>query len=390
MASRLTTSEWTKINKELKQNPNKYGFPEQNDTSVLLGSFNIRKLGKVSNRNKQEWKFLVKTCKQFDLLAIQEILDDLAGIRKLLKDMNKGNDQFGLVISDATGTFPGESGNPERLGYIFRWSKVQRSEIVSDVTYDRTKVVRNLYENLTAISDSFADFDTKMRSYEAGLRSGKPKIKMPIFLSFIRQPYLVGFRIGPNAQKPYELMVINAHLLYGDYMSDREQEFEALMEWIVERVKQETKTYFNNFILMGDLNLNFDNPERDRVSVSENMKTFNSNAGNEFDVNFPFIDVHSGENEVYRTNARKNQTFDQIGLFFKDNRFPNFEDNGTMNDNVTGPNYGMFDFVNLFAKATTGKEFSQMTSSEKKSFYPKFEHKVSDHMPIWLRLPMPQ
>ena len=185
-------------------------------------------------------------------------------------------------------------------------------------------------------------------------------------------------------------MVINAHLLYGDYMSDREQEFEALMEWIVERVKQETKTYFNNFILMGDLNLNFDNPERDRVSVSENMKTFNSNAGNEFDVNFPFIDVHSGENEVYRTNARKNQTFDQIGLFFKDNRFPNFEDNGTMNDNVTGPNYGMFDFVNLFAKATTGKEFSQMTSSEKKSFYPKFEHKVSDHMPIWLRLPMPQ
>ena len=389
MASRFTDSEWKKINNELNRNPDKYGFPKQNDTSVLLGSFNIRKLGKVSNRNKNEWKFLVKTCKQFDLLAIQEILDDLAGIRKLLKDMNHGNDQFGLVISDATGTFPGEPGNPERLGYIFRWSKVQRCEIVSDVTYDRTKVVRNLYENLGTISESFSDFDTKMRSFEAGLRSSKPSIKMPVFLSFIRQPYIVGFRIGANAQKPYEIMAINAHLLYGHFMSDREQEFEALMEWIIERTKQETKTYFDNFILLGDLNLNFDNPERDRASVSMNMKTFNSDAGNEFDVNFPFIDPHLGENEVYRTNARKNQTFDQIGLFFKDDRFTDFERNGTMNDNNTGPNYGMFDFVSLFAIATVGKEFSQMTSSEKKSFYPKFEHKVSDHMPIWLRLPMP-
>jgi hypothetical protein len=323
------------------------------------------------------------------LLAIQEILDDSSGIKKLLDDMNEGNDQFGMVISDATGTFPGESGNPERLGYIFRWDTVERCEVVSDVTYDRTKVVRNIYENLEAITSSFADFDTKMRSFEADLRSSKPNIKMPVFLSFIRQPYVVGFRIGPKARKPCEVMAVNAHLLFGNFMSDREQEFDALMEWIIERVKQQSNTYFDNFILLGDLNLNFDNPERDRASVSSKMKTFDGNGGDEFNVNFPFLDVHHGKDEVFRTNARKNETFDQIGMFFKGSAFPTFEANETMNNDVEGPNYGMFDFVNLFAVATVGKEFGAMTKSEKKVFYPKFEFKVSDHMPIWFRLPKP-
>ena len=390
MASRFSNPEWTKIKKELENDPDKYGFPIRNEKSVLLGSFNIRKLGKVANRNKAEWEFLVKICKQFDLLAVQEILDDSSGIRKLHSDMNKQGDHFGLIISDATGTFPGESGSPERLGYIFRWETVERCEVVSDVTYDRTKVVRNIYENLEAITNSFSDFDTKMRSFEADLRSSKPKIKMPVFLSFIRQPYVVGFRIGPKAQDPTEFMAVNAHLLFGDFMSDREQEFDALMEWIIERVKQQTNTYFDNFILLGDLNLNFDNPARDRAKVSKKMKTFDGNAGNTFNVNFPFLDVHKGMNEVFRTNARKTETFDHIGLFFKGDSLPTFEQNENMDDNVNGPNYGMFDFVDLFAVATKGKEFSQMSSAEKKSFYKKFEFKVSDHMPIWFRLPMPK
>ena len=53
-------------------------------------------------------------------------------------------------------------------------------------------------------------------------------------------------------------MVINAHLYFGNSIDDRRQEFDALMDWILARVKQEGKSYFPNFVLLGDLNLDFD------------------------------------------------------------------------------------------------------------------------------------
>ncbi len=39
-------------------------------------------------------------------------------------------------------------------------------------------------------------------------------------------------------------------------------------------------------------------------------------------VNFPFLDVHPTRREVFRTNARLTETFDQTGLFSRDPRLP--------------------------------------------------------------------
>ncbi|MFC1969517.1 hypothetical protein ACFLVF_03420 [Chloroflexota bacterium] len=53
---------------------------------------------------------------------------------------------------------------------------------------------------------------------------------MPVFLTFIRQPFCVGFRIhGYPGTDPYEFMAVNAHLNYGDPKHDPIQEFHALM-----------------------------------------------------------------------------------------------------------------------------------------------------------------
>ena len=45
-----------------------------------------------------------------------------------------------------------------------------------------------------------------------------------------------------------------------------------------------------------------------------------------------------------------------------------------------GPDYGVFNFVELFQKALGVK-----TADAKNKFYARFEHKVSDHMPLWMR-----
>ena len=74
-AQQFTSAEWKKITEVLSQNRAKYGLPEREYGSVLLGSFNIRKLGSSRSRNQDTWEFLAEVCRSFDLLAVQEIMD---------------------------------------------------------------------------------------------------------------------------------------------------------------------------------------------------------------------------------------------------------------------------------------------------------------------------
>jgi hypothetical protein len=60
-----------------------------------------------------------------------------------------------------------------------------------------------------------------------------------------------------------------------------------------------------------------------------------------------------------------------------------------MGENRTGPDYGVFNFVELFAEALHGKTFEALSVSEQAALRAKFEHKLSDHIPLWLRRPMP-
>jgi hypothetical protein len=80
------------------------------------------------------------------------------------------------------------------------------------------------------------------------------------------------------------------------------------MEWIMARVAQNDITYYPNFVLMGDLNLDFDNPQTDRARIEKHIKTFNDSLPGA-NVNFPFLDIHPRQSEVFRTNARQSETF---------------------------------------------------------------------------------
>jgi hypothetical protein len=54
-----------------------------------------------------------------------------------------------------------------------------------------------------------------------------------------------------------------------------------------------------------------------------------------------------------------------------------------MGKNPVGPDYGVFNFVKLFSEAL------KVPESQWESLIERFHHKVSDHMPLWLRLPLP-
>lgn len=118
----LTAEAWDKIRETFDRDPSRYGLPRREYGSVVLASFNIRKLGVKRQRSEATWKFLARVCSHFDLLSVQEIMDDLEGFDYLKSLMGP---EFGAVVSDVTGSFPGEKGLGERLGFIFNRSLVE-------------------------------------------------------------------------------------------------------------------------------------------------------------------------------------------------------------------------------------------------------------------------
>jgi hypothetical protein len=311
--------------------------------------------------------------------------------------------EFGMIVSDTTGVFPGEPGLGERLGFIYNRAVVERTEIATDITYDRSKLIAAVAANYDELKDVaephiqiFKQYNAELAAFAEGTRADKPKkpefkVKLPVFLSFIRAPFCAGFRIkGHPGTKPYEFLAVNAHLYFGNFMSDRRQEFDALMEWILARVREDDVTYAPNFVLLGDLNLDFDKPETDRKRIEMHLRSFDAKSGQKYIVNFPFLDKHPGLGRVLRTNARLSETFDHIGLFCRDGRFPGFADNSNMGKAEVGPDYGVFEFNQLFSKALNGGRFGALTKDEKTKLIAKFEHSISDHLPLWLRMPLPQ
>ncbi|ORU93124.1 MAG: hypothetical protein A6F72_06150 [Cycloclasticus sp. symbiont of Poecilosclerida sp. N] len=86
-------------------------------------------------------------------------MDELSGIRRLHESLGRS---FKLIVSDTTGAFPGARGLRERLAFVYRPSRIELKELVSDITYDRSVVTASLRKNIDLWKDFFDDLDRKM------------------------------------------------------------------------------------------------------------------------------------------------------------------------------------------------------------------------------------
>ena len=395
----LTANEWQQIQDRFDADAGRFGLPERREGSILMTSFNIRKLGGREKRSDNTWRFLQRVMERFDLVAIQEVQDDLSGVRHLRSLLG---DKYGLVASDITGSVPGDPGSPERLAFLFRWDRINRTEIASDITFDRASVINTMYGDRLAFWKRFDEFTTKQADWQTDtevrkLAGKKPKqapvIHLPRFVTFIRTPTCASFRIpGPAGAKPYEFLIVNAHLLYGRYKDERRMEFAALMSWLLARAKQRDRMYHDNILLFADLNLDFKKVDKRRDAIETELKKWNKEELNDPDsaeINFPFFNVHDGRTDVFRTNVRLSETYDQIAFISHDDRLPSPEANAVAGTIADGFDFGVFNFANFFAEVLGEPPIEGMTTAQRTKFVGKFEHDVSDHMPLWIRLPPP-
>lgn len=390
----FSEQQWQEINTKLSRNPSRFGCPVRRSDSVVIGSFNALKLGKDGD-NEKRWDFLKRFASRYDLLAIQEVMDDLSGIRRLNDMLGSG---FKLIVSDTTGATPGARGLRERLAFLYRPDKIELKELTSDITYDRSTIIAKLERDIDAWRKFFRDLDEKnrVREQQGKKKLGLSDVEHPEFLTFIRTPHCVSFSIkGKGSADPVDFLAVNAHLLYGQSEKERTREFFALLEWLVQRAKKTKRMYFKNMILMGDLNMDFESPESRYSDIVKLLIELNSNllsGQSAARVNFPFLNVHPDQYSLFNTNARNSESFDHVALFIDKNETGLPQDTQNMEAGQTGPNgynYGVFDYTDLFAQAIYGKSFFQLNKTQIKSIYSKSKADVSDHMPIWVRIPVP-
>lgn len=191
--------------------------PHKAANKLLAATWNLTNLG-IQNRSDNDFALMAEVISWFDLVAIQEIADDLTHLRKLMNNLPA---TYEVIISDI-------GGNDERAGFLYDSGKVERLELAAEVAVPPSD---QRYIRMRGVSGTFKGFD--------------------------RNPYAVAFQAGA-----LEFTAVSVHLFFGSnayYDKDRRSlEAYALARWANQRHKA-PGAYSQSILVMGDLNLTYRN-----------------------------------------------------------------------------------------------------------------------------------
>ncbi len=184
--------------------------PSNKTSSFHLATWNLRDFGghrlNPSPRSKESLLYIAEIISAFDLVAIQEVNDDLAAFEALMRILGP---RWNYLVTDT-------SGNMERLAFVYDTRKISFRHIAGEIVLPEVK--------------------------------GKPVAQ------FNRTPYLVSFQAGW-----FKFNLCTVHIYYGSAQdtAKRIAEIGAIAEFFTKRQKADGQTY----ILLGDFNiLNPDDP----------------------------------------------------------------------------------------------------------------------------------
>lgn len=247
------------------------GIPQKAPNKLLAGTWNLTNFGD-QNRTDDDLALMAEIISWFDLVAIQEVADDLSQLRALMKKLPAS---YQIIISDI-------GGNYERTGFLYDSNKVIRLELAAEVAVPPSQ---HRYVRIKGVSGAFKGFD--------------------------RNPYAVAFRAGA-----LEFTAVSVHLFFGShtyYDEDRRAlEAYALARW-AEKRHTTAGSYSQNILVMGDFNL----PIRDNSStvykallakgliLPQHSTSMGSNLGG--DKHYDQVGFHAG--------GMQNAYTDQSGVF---------------------------------------------------------------------------
>jgi Endonuclease/Exonuclease/phosphatase family len=212
----------------LKQAFGASGLPEKRvDGNLLLATWNLREFGgtKYGGRDDEPLYYIAEILSRFDIIAVQEIRDDLADLQRVMQILGGW---WKVLFTDVTA---GKRGNKERTGFLYDSRKVIFGGLAGEIV---------------------------LPPIEAG--EGGPSEQLA------RTPMIVGFRAGW-----FKFTICTAHLYYGASTPDdprRLQEIRNLAKFLAAEVKTKT-AWAQNMVVLGDFNI-FQTTDETFLALSEN------------------------------------------------------------------------------------------------------------------------
>jgi hypothetical protein len=131
-------------------------IPAKATDRLLIGTWNVANLG-VQDRLDDDYALIAEVISWFDLVAVQEVNDDLRGILAIHEHLPS---RYDLLFSDA-------SGNRERQAFLYDSRKVKRLREVGRVAIPPSQLPRIARQGTTTPFTGF-DRGPYLASFETG------------------------------------------------------------------------------------------------------------------------------------------------------------------------------------------------------------------------------
>jgi endonuclease/exonuclease/phosphatase family metal-dependent hydrolase len=188
-------------------------IPRKSVGRLLLATWNIANLG-VQDRLDTDYALIGEMVGWFDLVAVQEVNDDLRGIEAIHSKLPA---RYDLLFSDA-------SGNQERQAFLYDTRKVSRLKEIGRLSIPPSQLARI---KLPGTTTAFPGFD--------------------------RGPYLASFACGS-----FRFSLLNVHLFYGSPKPadvDRRTLETYAVAWWADQKHRDSRSYVPEIVPLGDFNL---------------------------------------------------------------------------------------------------------------------------------------
>lgn len=194
------------------------------DDNLLIATWNLRAFGGLTEkwrsaegdspkRDLHALRCIAEIVARFDVIAIQEVKDDIKALRHMLKVLGP---DWGLIMTDVT---LGSQGNDERMAFVFDTRRVKPSGLAGELVVP-------------------PEWQTDKRITEGALTR-----------QFARTPYAVSFVADDQT-----FILVTLHVIYGEKAADRAPELKGIAEWLADWARRE-KSWGHNLIALGDFNI---------------------------------------------------------------------------------------------------------------------------------------
>ena len=200
-----------------------HALPVRSADNLLIATWNIRSFGNLTakweageddspKRDLESLLCIIEIIKSFDIIAVQEVKGDIKCLRDTMRMLGP---DWSFIMTDVT---RGDSGNGERLAFIFNTTRVKLSGLACEIVVPDEQLKKGL--DTGALNRQFA-----------------------------RTPYGVSFKV-----KDKTFVLLTLHVLYGDNEAARVPELTAIADWMYDWSKQ-LKRWGQSLITLGDFNI---------------------------------------------------------------------------------------------------------------------------------------